>query len=671
MLVDDLSATLPSGSRVDPGRDPELHKAQICLQLLELDRLSLDAEGSEPPPNASEQEPEKRMPSSDSPPAIKDDGHRRFQRFQLIRRLGAGGFGIVFLAEDPTLKRLVAIKLPRPEVLATESRRERFIEESRLVASLHHPHIIPIHEAGTFGPFCYQVLAYCSGGSLAEWLKIRSSPSDTWPSGERDPQQRVLTEDDAIQLMCPIVEAVQHAHEHGILHCDLKPWNILLFPRQELAVALTPEGDSQRDDSIHSLRPMISDFGLARVFGAPLPSEALPAVPSFSPLGMSYTTLAGSIPYMAPEQCLSGLGPIGERADVFGLGAILYELLSGGPPFEDALERRSAEGGPQPLHERRPGLSKAIQAVVARALEPRLEARFGSAQELLASLKLCVKSRPPAHSVASVSVSRSRWPSTLKFLLTLSVLSLGIWVGQRFLRYPTHQTSTESTVHTAIPEEGATFTPGGNVFQAPIEYDGQSPVTIELWCRPQFPKGFMLTWSGLISLSSDNGQRWAGPSIGVLLGEHELVYLYSLSPLTTGRWHHLAAVYDGQHLTLFIDGQPQEMGYSRESVAGIHEIAENPEIILKPLWPELGLTVGSNVLGSSPKHRYPYHGAIREIRLSTGVRYHETFTPPTRMTVDAETLALYRLTPHSESIADESGHQQPLHLVPQPLPVAR
>jgi|GEM_PF-2694974 len=666
MLVDDLTATLPSSSQSDPARNAELHKAQICLQLLELDRLSLDADASNSKQSTRKSERSTRIPPSGTRSSENDDARQRFQRFQLIRRLGMGGFGIVFLAEDPTLKRLVAIKVPRPESLATESRRKRFIEESRLVASLDHPHIVPIHEAGTFGPFCYQVLAYCSAGSLADWLRRKFSTIDSSPSEEEGRNQRVLSEDEAIRLMCLIVEAVQHAHEHGVLHCDLKPSNILLVQGRELGTALSGAGHPGLDDDIQTLRPMISDFGLARVLIAEPPnSDALEL--SIGPRSRtSQTTLAGSLPYMAPEQCLTGLGAISERSDVFSLGAILYELLAGRPPFDDSLEARSLGSRPPPLRQIRSSLSRVLESIVLRALEPLAEDRFGSAKELLVALQ---SSRDPEHRsqpLPSGRAPRPSWLSALRITMWLGFLALIVCAGQLFLAEPIWGDRATSLAPVAVPDEGVEFSSEGNVFHTPLEYDGQSPVTIELWCRPQAPKGFMLSWCGLISLSSDNGQRWAGPTIGVLPSEHEIIQLCSQSPLSTKRWHHLAVVYDGQRFGLFVDGQPQEMAYTRETDAGIREIPENPAITLTPIWPDLGLTIGSNAWGSSAKHRYPYHGAIREIRLSTGVRYHEAFTPQTSMIVDSETLALYRFTPQSASIIDESGKQPPLSLVPQP-----
>ncbi len=142
---------------------------------------------------------------------------RQIGRFQIRRRLGMGGFGIVFLAHDPSLARDVALKVPRLESMVSAESRRRFLRESRLAAALAHENIAAVYETGIIEPVAYIATAYCAGGSIAELLQANG----TFP-----PQS-------AARLMVAMAQAVQHAHSRGILHRDIKPSNILVAARVE------------------------------------------------------------------------------------------------------------------------------------------------------------------------------------------------------------------------------------------------------------------------------------------------------------------------------------------------------------------------------------------------------------------------------------------------------
>ena len=152
----------------------------------------------------------------------------------MIREIGQGGFGVVYLARDPALGRDVALKVPRAEVLMTPDARRRFLREGRAAAGLDHPYIIPVFEAGEIGPFAYIVSAYCEGPTLSAWLRERAGPVPARA---------------AALLIAGLADAVQHAHDRGVLHRDLKPSNILL----------------QRGEDPDAPIPRITDFGLARI----------------------------------------------------------------------------------------------------------------------------------------------------------------------------------------------------------------------------------------------------------------------------------------------------------------------------------------------------------------------------------------------------------------------
>jgi eukaryotic-like serine/threonine-protein kinase len=172
------------------------------------------------------------------------DAPRQFGRFSIVRELGRGGFGVVFLAEDPKLRRQVALKVPRAEVLALASIRRRFRREAEAASRLDHPNIVPVYEMGEEGPVLYIASAYCEGPTLAEWLRQRTTRM-SWS--------------DAARLAAVLAGAVAHAHGRGILHRDLKPSNILL-PRGE-DTASANGGSGRGLDFV----PRICDFGLAKL----------------------------------------------------------------------------------------------------------------------------------------------------------------------------------------------------------------------------------------------------------------------------------------------------------------------------------------------------------------------------------------------------------------------
>ena len=181
--------------------------------------------------------------------------------------------------------------MPRPEVLITPEVRRRFLREARAAGGLDHPNIVAVHEVGEAGPVCYIASAYCAGPTLSAWLKARTEPVPP----------RL-----AAQLVAPLSDAVQHAHDRGVLHRDIKPSNVIL------AGGRIPG----TEDSAASLVPRLTDFGLARI-AEETGDETRTGVP------------LGSPPYMAPEQAAGRSRDVGPATDVYALGAILYEILTG------------------------------------------------------------------------------------------------------------------------------------------------------------------------------------------------------------------------------------------------------------------------------------------------------------------------------------------------------
>jgi eukaryotic-like serine/threonine-protein kinase len=254
-------------------------------------------------------------------------------RYRIERVLGEGGMATVYLAEDVKHRRKVAVKVMRPELAATLGA-DRFLREIEIAAQLSHPHILPVHDSGETRGVLYYVMPYVEGESL------------------RDRVQREgrLAMDEALQLAREVAEALGYAHKRGIIHRDIKPANIMLG-----------EG--------HAL---VADFGIARATDG---GQAL-----------TQTGLAVGTPqYMSPEQA-TGERDIDARADVYAIGAVLYEMLAGQPPYSgptpQAILARSLTEEVQPLTAVRPEIPAPVAAVVARAMARRPADRYASGGEL-------------------------------------------------------------------------------------------------------------------------------------------------------------------------------------------------------------------------------------------------------------------------------------------------
>ncbi len=287
-------------------------------------------------------------------------------RFQLRRELGRGAFGIVYLAYDPRLRRELALKVPRAEVGLTPQLRARFRQEALAAAGLDHPNIVPVYEAGEEGSTCFIASAYCPGVTLAAWLRQRTGPV---------PYQMAAT------LVATLAEAVEHAHQRGVLHRDLKPSNVLLE---------TPAKGKPGDDG-SELVPRITDFGLAKLIDE---ESATPDAPNPTQSGV----ILGTPSYMAPEQALGRADLAGPGVDVYSLGVILYELLAGRPPFQEdsALDTlvlvRTQD--PLPPSRLRPRLPRDLETICLKCLRKQPTARYPTAQALADDLRRFLSAKP-------------------------------------------------------------------------------------------------------------------------------------------------------------------------------------------------------------------------------------------------------------------------------------
>ncbi len=308
---------------------------------------------------------------------------RQLGRFNILRELGRGGFGVVFLAEDSLLGRRVAVKVPRVEILAGSESWRRFLREARAASRLDHPNLVPLLEAGAVGPVGYIVSAFVPGPSLEQWLRGHSERANPrW----------------AARLVAALARAIDHVHAQGILHRDLKPANILLHS-PGCTIDLS-EPASWPGVPLESWVPRICDFGLAKL--REIEEEETRS-----------RVVCGSPPYMAPEQADSRRDEIGPATDVYGLGAILYELLTGRPPFggKSNLEtlRRVATDEPVPPRQRRAGIPRDLETICLKCLAKRPDRRYSAAADLAEDLERFVEGRPIAARPTPTWERAARW----------------------------------------------------------------------------------------------------------------------------------------------------------------------------------------------------------------------------------------------------------------------
>src|SRR3954471_4055677 len=260
--------------------------------------------------------------------------------FVLIRRLGAGGMGIVYLARDPALKRPVAVKLMAPERAADPEARARFEREAEAVAAISHPNVVAVYSVGELpSGIPYLVMQYVEGMSMAERLKAEG-PLDLGT---------------AKQVMGQVASALEAAHRKGIIHRDIKAANILW------------------DDA--SGRALVSDFGIAAILERSFDGETL----RLTQTGM----MVGTPAYMSPEQFLGE--QVTEKTDVYSLGLLGYELLTGEGPYLISSPRQlpaaHLRDAPRKLSAMRPDVETELESLLAKCLEKTAELR-PSAEEL-------------------------------------------------------------------------------------------------------------------------------------------------------------------------------------------------------------------------------------------------------------------------------------------------
>lgn len=301
---------------------------------------------------AVEEQVEALFPSSDAasrPGALapSDQSLPRIPGYDIQGILGFGGMGVVYKARHESLRRTVAIKAPLAGAFATATERQRHLREAQAVAALGHPNIISVHDVGEFDGQPYFSMEFIDGPHLGAWLANTPQPAR-----------------EAAAMVATLAEAMQCAHQAGIVHRDLKPANVLL----------TPDGT-----------PKITDFGLARSAGR----DATLTVGGFQ---------FGTPSYIAPEQASGQAAAQTSSVDIYSLGAILYEMLTGRPPFraESAVEtlRQVMEEEPAPPSRLNPRVPRDLETICLKCLHKETRRRYASASELADDLRRYLRGEP-------------------------------------------------------------------------------------------------------------------------------------------------------------------------------------------------------------------------------------------------------------------------------------
>ena len=295
-----------------------------------------------------------------APPTIGEIAPH-FPDLEILELIGAGGMGAVYKARQPQLDRTVALKLLSSDLASDPSFVERFNREARVLGRLSHPNIVAVFDFGTAGPYCYLIMEYVDGVNLRQAMR----------SG-------CFTPSEALALIQEICAALKFAHDEGILHRDIKPENILL--------------DSKG-------RVKIADFGIAKLIGESERNDVTLTLQG---------SILGSPHYMAPEQ-LEKPGDVDQRADIYSLGVVFYEMLTGELP----IGRFAAPSAKMAMDTR-------IDEIVMRTLEKEREARFQTAEEVRTSVGSIVQNPAGAKSPAPVRIEGQ---GTARFSLAGAILT--------------------------------------------------------------------------------------------------------------------------------------------------------------------------------------------------------------------------------------------------------
>jgi TolB-like protein/Tfp pilus assembly protein PilF/predicted Ser/Thr protein kinase len=313
------------------------------------------------------------------PPMLMDFGD-----YELLEQIGRGGQGVVFRARQKSLNRIIALKVIGLGHWATEAHLKRFRLEAEAAASLEHPGIVPIHEVGERDGSCYFSMKFVEGGQLDEVIRREAMP----------PRR-------AAELIAKVARTIHYAHEHGILHRDIKPGNILLDQKGE---------------------PHLTDFGLARL------------VESESTVTRTMEVL-GTPSYMAPEQAVGNNAAVSNVTDVYGLGAVLYQLLTGQPPFAGGTTYETIklllDTEPRQPRLLNPKIDRDLSTICLKCLEKDPKRRYSSALALAEDLERWLRHEPIHARRTGIFARGKKWArrNPASALLAASLVALAAAAG--------------------------------------------------------------------------------------------------------------------------------------------------------------------------------------------------------------------------------------------------
>jgi serine/threonine protein kinase len=299
-------------------------------------------------------------PAAASAPRTPEELAPHFPQLEILECLGRGGMGVVYKARQPQLDRVVALKILAPERVTEARFADRFLREARALAKLNHPNIVAVHDFGQTGGYFYLVMEYVDGVNLRELLR----------GGRLPPAE-------ALAIVPAICDALQYAHDRGIVHRDIKPENILIDKEGKVKIA---------------------DFGIAKMIQAEADGAELPAGPEIGAAPTHDPTgVVGTPKYMAPEQAEKP-GAVDHRADIYSLGVVFYEMLTGELPGK-LLEAPS----------KKVQIDVRLDEVVLRALERKPELRYQQAGEIKTRVATIVGGVPPSGVPADPAPVKYSW----------------------------------------------------------------------------------------------------------------------------------------------------------------------------------------------------------------------------------------------------------------------